>query len=471
TSNTTWTITDDGDWLTVNPTDGTGNTAVTVTAGSENTSPEPRSAIVTISADDAPDQTTVTVTQEGVPTITQDINLTSGWNILSFSTEPDDMSMMAILNPLIIEGTLIKVQDEKGSAIERLPDPIGWIDNIGQMSLSEGYKIKVAVDAQLSITGQPVSIPYNVPLDAGWNIAGYPFTTSQAAMPVFQPLISAGSLLKVQDELGNAIEELPAPIGWVNNINNLNPGDGYKIKTSVNTTLIITDPGKGDYFEGEAINVRPSHFNPVYTGNGLDHMNIYLKNPTADGSALQAGDEIGVFDGNRCVGATVINDLNLEFLPLIVSLDDPTTQEKDGFTEGNPIEFRLWNSRPGFESSAQKTELLKNYNLIFERSGTSVLTVDFKTPTDKILDDAFPNPSSDRTIFTFRVVRESEVRLEIADISGNLVKVLIDQTMPEGIHIIEWDNCSMAGRRVSAGLYFYRLRLNNFLQTKQLVVQ
>jgi flagellar hook assembly protein FlgD len=86
------------------------------------------------------------------------------------------------------------------------------------------------------------------------------------------------------------------------------------------------------------------------------------------------------------------------------------------------------------------------------------------------LGDAFPNPSADLTTFTFSLAGETKVHLEIINIIGNSIRIIVDQTMPEGSHKVEWDNCSEDGNKVGAGVYFYRLRLNNFLQTKKLVI-
>jgi uncharacterized repeat protein (TIGR02543 family) len=402
--------------------------------------------------------------------VIQTVSLTLGWNILSFAVEPNNMSMMAIVDPLISAGTLIKVQDEKGNAIEKLPDPIGWINNIGQMSLSEGYKIRVTGNTQINLTGNPLSSLYNISLEAGWNIIGYPFMSSQPALATFQPLINAGSLIKVQDEQGNAIEKLPDPIGWIDNIHNLNPGNGYKVRTSINTTLTINNTGKGEYQVEDALVTQPTHFKPVYSGNGLDHMNIYLKNPTAGGLGLKSRDEIGVFDSGRCVGAAVVNDLNTEYFPVIVSFDDPTTQEADGFREGNPFEIRLWDSYTGMERKTQNMDSDKGYNMLFERLGTTVLKVDFEEVARSFLGDAYPNPSYDKTTFTYQLVRECKVRLEIFNVRGDLVKVLVNQNMPEGSHEIEWGNQTASGNKAKAGFYFIKLSFSDFSQTKQLII-
>lgn len=402
--------------------------------------------------------------------IEQTFNLSTGWNIFSFAVEPDNRSLSTILDPLISAGILIKVQDEKGNAIEKLPDPIGWIDNIGQMSIWEGYKIKVTENTLPSFNGHPVTLPLDLSLEAGWNIMGYPVMSWRPALAAFEPLITAGSLLKVQDEQGNAIERLPDPIGWIDNIQTLAPGKGYRVKTSVATTLTINNGGKGESQNEEKTIIKPTHFKPIYKGNGLNHMNIYIKSPMIGGLGVKPGDEIGVFDGNLCVGTGVIDDPNLEYLPVIVSLDDPTTREIDGFTEGNTFDLKLWDRQSGLESKTQNIEIKKGYNKLFEKLGTSVLMVDFETLPYTFLGDAFPNPSTVKTTFTFQLVRESKVRLEILNIMGVLIKVLVDQDMPVGIHKIEWDTRSTTGYRAKAGVYLYRLRLNNFSQTKRLVI-
>jgi hypothetical protein len=61
--------------------------------------------------------------------------------------------------------------------------------------------------------------------------------------------------------------------------------------------------------------------------------------------------------------------------------------------------------------------------------------------------------------------------LEIFNVMGDLVKVLVDLNMPEGSHVIEWDNQIGSGSKAKAGIYFYRLKLNDFSQTKQLVIK
>jgi hypothetical protein len=398
----------------------------------------------------------------------QSVSLAEGWNILSFAVEPADMSMRAIVDPLISANALVKVQDEKGRAIEELSDPIGWIDEIGQMSVTEGYKIRVAGSTALATTGQPVTLPLDIPLETGWNIIGYPVMSSQSSSTAFSSLITAGTLLKVQNEVGESIEEIEGV--WNYGFLNLNPGEGYKVKTNASTTLTIRSAGKGEILKEEKATSQPVHFKTSYTGNGLDHMNIYLEKSTTGGNTLNTGDEIGVFDGGVCAGAGVVGQTERKYFQVIVSLDDPTTEIADGFTEGDEFELRLWDSHTGMERKTQSMEPAKGYDKVFERLGTSVLKVNFEGVPRSFLGDAYPNPSTDRTMFTFQLAGESRVRLEIYDVMGNLVRILVNESMSGGIHEVEWDNLTETGDKAKAGMYFYWLRLNDISQVKQLVM-
>ncbi len=414
--------------------------------------------------------TTSTFNLSGINPVTQSISLKSGWNILSFTVEPDNLSLRAIVDPLITAGTLIKVQDESGKAIVQLPDPIGWINEIGLMNVSEGYKIKVTTDTDLSISGKPVGSSLDIPLLEGWNIMGYPFNSGQPAFPVFDPLITAGSLIKVQDESGLAIVELPSPIGWIDEIHNLLPGKGYKVKTNINTTLTINNGGKGVFLNDDYATLQATHFKPSYNGNGLDHINLYLKNPAINGVGLKPGDEVGVFDGDLCVGAGIVDNPVQEYLSLIGSSDDPTTKAIDGFIDGHPIKLKAWEKQTGLEMEAQTLSILKGFSRYFEKNGTSVLMADFEKVPNNDLGDAFPNPSHNKTTFTINLISKCSVRLEIFNSLGTLVKVLVDNELPEGIQTIEWDNRTANGYKAEAGVYYYRLRSNGFSKTKSLII-
>jgi len=85
-----------------------------------------------------------------------------------------------------------------------------------------------------------------------------------------------------------------------------------------------------------------THFQTVYEGNPYLAMNIYITSIEFENYELLPGDEIGVFDGNVCVGVLQLDEsYNFPF-QIIASADDPTTSDIDGFVNGNQIQFKLW---------------------------------------------------------------------------------------------------------------------------------
>lgn len=52
-----------------------------------------------------------------------------------------------------------------------------------------------------------------------------------------------------------------------------------------------------------------SCFTKVWSGNGLDQVNFYITRATFNGTPLQPGDEIAVFDGDYCVGVSVLTEV------------------------------------------------------------------------------------------------------------------------------------------------------------------
>ena len=156
---------------------------------------------------------------------------------MSFYVAPDDMNLLNILDSLVISTELAKVIDEAGGFIQFIPG-VGWMNTIGDMANTEGYYIKVTNNTSLNATGVDVSLPFTIPLSTGWNIMGYPVDQSQDAITIIQPLIDSSELIKVIDETGGFIQEIPG-VGWMNTIGNFSPGEGYYIKVNSNTTLTI----------------------------------------------------------------------------------------------------------------------------------------------------------------------------------------------------------------------------------------
>lgn len=119
---------------------------------------------------------------------------------------------------------------------------------------------------------------------------------------------------------------------------------------------------------------RTIHFTPVWSGNGYQHANIYVNSATINTVPLNTDDEIAVYDGQFCVGMAKLTSAINPYVSIVVSLDDPTTPEIDGYSVGNPISFKLWKEQTQTEYA--QPLLLANFvsgPSVFEIGATSLV--------------------------------------------------------------------------------------------------
>lgn len=169
----------------------------------------------------------------------QAIVLHPGWNLVSLNLSPGGASLRTLLGKLEQKGTLVKVLDEEGNSLDNLGLFGGWHDAIGRHRTTEGYKVKVNAADTLLLWGQPLELPLSIPLKAGWNIIAFPLLEARDALEVMGGVIARGTLVKVQDEKGNALEDLGSHGGWVNRIGLFQPGEGYKVRVLTDEVLVL----------------------------------------------------------------------------------------------------------------------------------------------------------------------------------------------------------------------------------------
>jgi PKD repeat protein len=100
------------------------------------------------------------------------------------------------------------------------------------------------------------------------------------------------------------------------------------------------------------------HFVPCWSGNGYQNMQIFINSAEIKGVPVTIGDEIGLFDGDLCVGGGTITAFNPPFLiEIVAAADDPLTPGIDGFIDGHPIDFQIWDN----DNSISYTNVSANY--------------------------------------------------------------------------------------------------------------
>jgi len=86
------------------------------------------------------------------------------------------------------------------------------------------------------------------------------------------------------------------------------------------------------------------------------------------------------------------------------------------------------------------------------------------------LDQNTPNPFNPSTTIRYDVPGMCRVVLEIFNAGGESVRRLADRYMPAGTYTAVWDGCDGTGKRVSSGVYFYRLTAGKKALSRKMVL-
>jgi len=82
-------------------------------------------------------------------------------------------------------------------------------------------------------------MPQSIDHLAGWNIVSINVVPADTVLiDILQPLIDSNNLVKVIDEGGNFIQNLPG-FGWYNTIGNMANTEGYYLKVIQHDTLNV----------------------------------------------------------------------------------------------------------------------------------------------------------------------------------------------------------------------------------------
>ena len=126
---------------------------------------------------------------------------------------------------------------------------------------------------------------------------------------------------------------------------------------------------------------------------------------------------------------------------------------EDTPTGGFIYKDRYWYSS-GINKYAYKTPFLTN---IYTRTGNTV--------TQFILSQNYPNPFNPTTKIRYELPKRTRVTIEIYNLLGQKVATLLEDIRPAGSHIVNFN-----GSGLSSGVYFYRFKADNFIQTKRFIL-
>jgi TctA family transporter len=86
-------------------------------------------------------------------------------------------------------------------------------------------------------------------------------------------------------------------------------------------------------------------------------------------------------------------------------------------------------------------------------------------PTEYSLQQNYPNPFNPSTTIRYSLPQSGQVKLIVYDVLGRQVATLIDEKQNAGVFAITFN-----AARLTSGVYFYRLNIGTFTQTKKMLM-
>ena len=91
-------------------------------------------------------------------------------------------------------------------------------------------------------------------------------------------------------------------------------------------------------------------------------------------------------------------------------------------------------------------------------------------PAEFSLYPNYPNPFNPSTMITYDLAGEANVRLQVYDLMGRMIKNIINETQPAGRHLAVWNATDNFGNPVSAGVYIYRLWADDHVFNRKMIL-
>ena len=115
----------------------------------------------------------------------------------------------------------------------------------------------------------------------------------------------------------------------------------------------------------------------------------------------------------------------------------------------------------------------RDHNLKWtEWSDEMVFTISSMVPVSDIINKSqasvYPNPSYDNTTIDFSINKSSDVRIDIMNINGEVIRQFKRSFYPDGKHRINWNGCDNNGHKVAPGVYFIIIHTDSDMSVLQI---
>jgi len=369
------------------------------------------------------------------------LELPKGWSGISSFIVPHETATESIFSP--VENELVILQNFDG-----MYWPYAGVNTIPDWNDKGGYQIKMDSSQQLYFSGTRQDT-LSLGLTIGWNY-----------LPVLNSCINQSSELfaQISNKFTIVKEIAGGKVYWpqfnINSLAEIVPGKAYFILMENNAPLVfpvcigLKNISKGTSDLNVILQKDLEKIIPWALPNPSPLSHI-IAIPESVSSDMNDGNIIGAFDlSGHCYGFSVIDGVALS---ITVFSDDPYTIEKDGFTEGELIYFKLFDPQTKTESSliAEYDPSLPDHAGTFKINGLSSLS-SLKVGNVSIHENdyanvqIYPNPANERLNITLG--NSASANIKLLNIQGQIMvskhldssnSVLDISNLSNGMYLVE----------------------------------
>ena len=124
----------------------------------------------------------------------------------------------------------------------------------------------------------------------------------------------------------------------------------------------------------------------------------------------------------------------------------------------------------GDRAEIKLQNLRLNESDLMEPNLAYVVSVSAQVPKEFSLSQNHPNPFNPATTIQYSLPVRSQVVLDVYNLLGQKVTTLVDEVKEAGIHQVIWNGKDNKGNTVTSGVYFYRIKADNFSEVKKMVL-
>jgi PKD repeat protein len=364
--------------------------------------------------------------------LVSNVNVKSGWNILSVPLIAADMKFTNLF-PL-------------ATTLAYTFNGTGYVA-FDSAKISKGYWLKFGRDTTYRIVGVSIT-PKNIPVISGWNMIG-PFDENIPVASIIS--IPSGIVSTFYFQYNN---------GYIQ-VDTLKAGKGYWVKTST-AGILMKNIAENMIVENAKQSDNLNSFTKfIITDNNSNISNLFLGNTTQSSSNydLPPVPPNGIFDVRfgsdkfvESYGQSIDVRLNSVAYPIKIKAEN---LNRHNFRIKDKINGSIVNILIEDETEIEINSGLDNLLLIDENL----------LPDSYELSQNYPNPFNPTTKIKYQLPVDGNVKIIIFDMLGKEVQTLVNGFEKAGSYELTFNGINLA-----SGIYFYKMQSENFSDLKRMIL-